>query len=718
LNTLGRPGLVPRLLLWAALALPLLASDQAKAGEMPSAASPSPAASSAASAPAPGAPAPGQPKKPKKGKHKQQRLVAGYAIGLRAKLAGAKLAHQDLRWADLRYADLERADLVGADLTGADLSHANLKWADLTGAKLEGARVHEASVLLSVGGDFSLASVHPFFSEDEREAVGSIRFYTVAKAKARPGQVPFDKIHHLAAGANGNLYWLQGQQFHHMDRTGYNDARVEISKNISSMTKDINNRLWLFSPQAISVLDLGQWRLGDNGAQGIISQKIAAAWLPRPPQAAIGTTHDSMLLFLPGRIFSVQSTADDFSWKELIFNPPINFGGAISDQRMEMVYGFDENGVRLMRLRLADQDLDWKALGLDHPITSLAVGEDDRLFYLKNSESYIGTYAFGEPKGAPRLALPEGTDPYRMVIGPDGNLWVTAPRANLILRVSPSGGEVERFPLPKGTHPTEILDYRDGRLLFTTERGDRIGSIRAVASEGKVWEELPFPALAADGASNSSSADPVGASLARAQERHNARMLVPEEEKEEKEEEQEAVAAEDDNPAVDALAEAETKPRASMEAASSMEQRPAELAEPLAPPSYLSSAARLLRGQRVNLTRSVLRHIRAEHLLVTEKTRTKTHFLPRFESEDALAALIAQGLALAGTDAIGRVKQSNHAGKTYTICTCPQVVGTYWHYGQNVKTKMFMVVTRSYFDGPGRPTVHDLVTAYPISPNY
>ena len=61
---------------------------------------------------------------------------------------------------------------------------------------------------------------------------------------------------------------------------------------------------------------------------------------------------------------------------------------------------------------------------------------------------------------------------------------------------------------------------------------------------------------------------------------------------------------------------------------------------------------------------------------------------------------------------------SNHSGRSYTYCTAPKVIGTYMRNGHRIPTNTFIVSTIDYYDGAGRPNVYDIVTAYPVSPNY
>lgn len=92
------------------------------------------------------------------------------------------------------------------------------------------------------------------------------------------------------------------------------------------------------------------------------------------------------------------------------------------------------------------------------------------------------------PSG-PRVDLPVGSDPRRIALGPDGNLWVTMWGANAIDRITPAGLRT-RFPLPAGSKPYDITAGPDGALWFTEFGANMIGRI---TTAGVVTGEYATP---------------------------------------------------------------------------------------------------------------------------------------------------------------------------------------------------------------------------------
>src|SRR4029077_19811400 len=60
--------------------------------------------------------------------------------------------------------------------------------------------------------------------------------------------------------------------------------------------------------------------------------------------------------------------------------------------------------------------------------------------------------------------LPDGTFPYDITLGPDGNLWFTA--VGKIVRITPAGA-IKQFPLRSDIGPIGITAGPDGNLWFT-----------------------------------------------------------------------------------------------------------------------------------------------------------------------------------------------------------------------------------------------------------
>lgn len=77
------------------------------------------------------------------------------------------------------------------------------------------------------------------------------------------------------------------------------------------------------------------------------------------------------------------------------------------------------------------------------------------------------------------------SDPLRIALGPDGNLWFTESSANQIGRITPRG-TITEFPIPTGgAFPTDIAAGPDGAMWFTE---GSVGKIGRIAPNGRILE--------------------------------------------------------------------------------------------------------------------------------------------------------------------------------------------------------------------------------------
>src|SRR6185437_13664603 len=77
-----------------------------------------------------------------------------------------------------------------------------------------------------------------------------------------------------------------------------------------------------------------------------------------------------------------------------------------------------------------------------------------------------------------------GQIPDAIVNGPDGNLWFTVPRFNIIGRITPAG-VMTQFPLPSNGGPLDIVPGKDNNLWFTEPGTNAVGRI---TYDGKITE--------------------------------------------------------------------------------------------------------------------------------------------------------------------------------------------------------------------------------------
>ena len=89
----------------------------------------------------------------------------------------------------------------------------------------------------------------------------------------------------------------------------------------------------------------------------------------------------------------------------------------------------------------------------------------------------------------PLVPLGEGSAPHGVIVGPDGNAWITDGGQNAIVRVDRATRAVKVWPLPEETGPinmnTATFDHR-GRIWFTGQAGF-YGRLDPATDDMKVW---------------------------------------------------------------------------------------------------------------------------------------------------------------------------------------------------------------------------------------
>ncbi len=87
------------------------------------------------------------------------------------------------------------------------------------------------------------------------------------------------------------------------------------------------------------------------------------------------------------------------------------------------------------------------------------------------------------------VPLGEGSAPHGVIVGPDGNAWITDGGQNAIVRVDRETREVKVWPLPADTGPvnmnTAAFDHR-GRIWFTGQTGF-YGRLDPATDDMQVW---------------------------------------------------------------------------------------------------------------------------------------------------------------------------------------------------------------------------------------
>src|SRR3954454_8007757 len=119
--------------------------------------------------------------------------------------------------------------------------------------------------------------------------------------------------------------------------------------------------------------------------------------------------------------------------------------------------------------------------------TDITLGPDGKWWVTGFEEDRVRRVTSGlDPDLA--IDLPSGSHPYRIVWGPDDNMWATDYGASSLDRITTAGVRT-RFPLPPGTGPNDIVTGPDGALWFTEFDAGRIGRL----TTGGQFNDFPLP---------------------------------------------------------------------------------------------------------------------------------------------------------------------------------------------------------------------------------
>jgi virginiamycin B lyase len=117
-----------------------------------------------------------------------------------------------------------------------------------------------------------------------------------------------------------------------------------------------------------------------------------------------------------------------------------------------------------------------------------AVAPDGSIWYTGQRANVIGRF---DPKTQQfkEFALPTANSgPHGLQADKDGNIWYTGNAAGLIGKVDAKTGKVTEYkmPNPKARDPHTIAILPDGRLFFTVQAGNFIGTLDPKAADGAI----------------------------------------------------------------------------------------------------------------------------------------------------------------------------------------------------------------------------------------
>ncbi len=75
-----------------------------------------------------------------------------------------------------------------------------------------------------------------------------------------------------------------------------------------------------------------------------------------------------------------------------------------------------------------------------------------------------------------QYALPAGTDPQGLTVGPDGNIWLVGYDTGVVDKVTPSGS-ITSYSLGASSRPVRITTGSDGNLWVTEAGSNQIARI-------------------------------------------------------------------------------------------------------------------------------------------------------------------------------------------------------------------------------------------------
>jgi virginiamycin B lyase len=143
---------------------------------------------------------------------------------------------------------------------------------------------------------------------------------------------------------------------------------------------------------------------------------------------------------------------------------------------------------------------EWQGI-IDMMITSGAELTDDQIPVV--IDYLTANFPDRSPKavvvpGAVEVAIKEwtvptpGSRPHDPMVAPDGMIWYTGQRANVMGRFDPKTEQFKEYPLPTDSGPHGLAADNDGNVWFTANSGAYVGRLDPKTGEVKQWM-MPDP---------------------------------------------------------------------------------------------------------------------------------------------------------------------------------------------------------------------------------
>jgi virginiamycin B lyase len=117
-----------------------------------------------------------------------------------------------------------------------------------------------------------------------------------------------------------------------------------------------------------------------------------------------------------------------------------------------------------------------------------AVAPDGSVWYTGQRANVIGRFDPATEQFKEFTLPTPNSGPHGLQADKDGNIWYTGNAAGLIGKVDPKSGKITEYkmPNPKARDPHTIAILRDGRLFFTVQAGTFIGTLDPKAADGAI----------------------------------------------------------------------------------------------------------------------------------------------------------------------------------------------------------------------------------------
>jgi virginiamycin B lyase len=117
-----------------------------------------------------------------------------------------------------------------------------------------------------------------------------------------------------------------------------------------------------------------------------------------------------------------------------------------------------------------------------------AVAPDGSIWYTGQRANVVGRF---DPKTEQfkEFTLPTpNSGPHGLQADKDGNIWYTGNAAGLIGKIDPKTGKITEYkmPNPKAKDPHTIAFLPDGRMIFTVQAGNFVGTLDPKAPDGNI----------------------------------------------------------------------------------------------------------------------------------------------------------------------------------------------------------------------------------------